>query len=254
METYTAEELAGRARRELGAEVNPRTIYFYRQIGVLSPLEAGETAGGQARFAERHFLELAAALALQRAPDRPTLTEIAAMLRGLSEEGLRELARAVGPTARELVAGGLARPSAGPRPQRPPRQSPQDPPGRERFALLNEEPGIFTAAPSGPAPPSSSPGASLGAEPARATPPYWSAPAAVTINLAPGVTLHVGPEAPRDLVARVLEVALSQGRPAPEPPRPEPPRTKPERATQRKRKADSGQDAAADNTDGETKL
>jgi DNA-binding transcriptional MerR regulator len=181
--SYTAEELAEKARLELGADLSPRTIYFYRQIGVLSPLAA---AGSQPRFSERHFLELAAVLALQRAPDRPTLAEIALMLGGLSKEELAGLARSVGPTARELmsVRPVIRLPSRG---------------GHYYVAenMLYDPP-----APSG----SPAPGAAAGTSPAGS--PTAQASRAVTINLAPGVTLHLGPNAPRELVSKLLALAL----------------------------------------------
>ena len=196
MEAYTAEELAEKARRELGADVSPRTIYFYRQAGILSPLEA---SGSQPRFTDRHFLELSAALALQRAPDRPTLAEVATMLRGLSEEALHEVARAVGPTARELV-------NALPRAD-----------FLAAHMVAESRPLILRDSLSGPPP--AAPRRREGAAPPAPPPPSRG----VTINLAPGVTLHVGPDAPRDLVAKLLDVSLSHiKRPGPTPePRPD---------------------------------
>jgi DNA-binding transcriptional MerR regulator len=184
MVSYTAEELAEKARLELGADLSPRTIYFYRQIGVLSPLAA---AGSQPRFSERHFLELAAALALQRAPDRPTLAEIALMLGGLSEEELAGLARSVGPTARELMS------------VRPVIRLPSR--GGHYYVAENMlyDPPSPSRSPAPDAPASdTSPAGSLTAQASRA----------VTINLAPGVTLHLGPNAPKELVSKLLALAL----------------------------------------------
>lgn len=153
---------------ELGANVNARTIYFYRQVGLLSPLES---AGSQPAFTERHYLELAAALALRRAPDRPTLEQIAAMLKGLSESELHELAASVPPPAWQRLSAG--------------------PPVRD---LVGEEgpsryPGLESAVPAGP----------TTAGPTTAN---------VTVNLAPGVTLFLTPDAPRDLVNRLIEASL----------------------------------------------
>lgn len=194
MEAYTAEQLAERARLELGAEVTPRTIYFYRQLGVLSPAETGMSQPG---FSGRNYLELAAALALQRAPDRPTLAEISSMLRGLTEEGLREVAGAVGPTARRLVAeapGGPLLERAAP---------PACPADWETLSAAREDgPRRMRVRPttSGPAGPKRTAGSE--SETTRG----------VTITLAPGVTLHVGPDAPRELVAKLLELSLDHAR------------------------------------------
>lgn len=211
METYTAEELAEKARRELGADISPRTIYYYRQAGVLSPLQG---AGSQPRFTDRHFLELAATLALQRAPDRPTLAEVARMMEGMSEEELEAVARAVGPTARELVTGAPAAPVVGsclplmPAPPGP-AESKLERPGGARAAASRES--LYTTrASQEPEPPGPShPGKSRGPSgPAPGSPPAEG----VTINLGPGVTLYLAPDAPRDLVARLLEVSLDHAR------------------------------------------
>ncbi len=204
--TFTAEELAARARGELGADVTPRTIYFYRQVGVLSPLEV---AGSQARFTDRHFLELAAVLALRRAPDRPTLAEIAAMLRGLPEEVLRDIARTVGPTARELVAS---------RPER------DGWPVAESHGSLMLHESLPPGSPGSPAS-AGAPASGMLSSPAAASSPDSAAPSpgttaaspadpspGVTINLAPGITLHVGPEASRELVTRLIGVSLDHAR------------------------------------------
>jgi len=176
--TYTAEELAQRARDELGADITPRTLYYYRSIGLLSPLVMDRS---QPRFSERHFLEVAAVLALKRAPDNPTLSDIAGMLSGLSDDGLRRVAAAYSPAPHGRGS----------------------PPGRPR---------------EGAAGPS-----------ARKT------SSGVTMTLAPGVTLHLGPEAPRDLVARLVELSLDytgerSGRPE-RPGAPGPRRRAPDRST-----------------------
>lgn len=178
MDTYTAEELARRAQRELGANVNARTIYFYRQVGVLSPLES---AGSQPAFTERHYLELAAALALRRAPDRPTLEQIAAMLKGLSESELRELAASVPPPAWQRLSAG------------PPVPDLVGEEGPSRY------PGLESAAPAG----RTMAGPTM-AGPTTAGPTTSN----VTVNLAPGVTLFLTPDAPRDLVNRLIEASL----------------------------------------------
>lgn len=194
--SYTADELAARARAELGADVNSRTIYFYRQIGVLSAAEPGG-AGSQPRFGERHFLELAAALALQRAPDRPTLAAIATMLRGLSEDRLRELAAAVGPTSRELLAAPPAAPAVAPAAAAL-REAPAPPP----FYVDLAEPPV--------------PWRPAGQPPARAT--TVADGAGVTINLAPGITLFAGPDASPELLSKLLSVSLQQTAPTTPPP------------------------------------
>jgi DNA-binding transcriptional MerR regulator len=201
--SYTAEELAEKARLSLGASISPRTIYFYRQIGLLSPLAA---SGSQPGFGERHFLELAAALALQRAPDRPTLADIAVILRGLSETELAALARSLGPPVRELVSGGpcprvFARGghsyvAEGRFCDPPPGASlPSGATSLPLSVLPGGTEGI------GEAPASLSQPISFAASPARS-------PGAVTITLAPGVTLHLGAQAPQELVTRLLTLAL----------------------------------------------
>jgi len=205
--TYTAEELARRVQDELGAEVTPRTLYYYRSIGLLSPLVMD---GNQPRFSERHFLELAAILALKRAPDNPTLSDIAGMLSGLSDDGLRRVAAAIGPTSRELVAE-------------------QGPAPGPMAVSVAESLQPYSPAPHGRGSPPGRPREGAAGPSARKT------SSGVTMTLAPGVTLHLGPEAPRDLVARLVELSLDytgerSGRPE-RPGAPGPRRRAPDRST-----------------------
>ncbi len=98
--SYTAVELAAAVNRELGTDLTARTIYFYRSKGVLSPLVM---IGSQPKFTERHRLELKAALAMQRAFDRPSLDEVSARIRALDDRELMSLSTVVQPTTDEMI-------------------------------------------------------------------------------------------------------------------------------------------------------